>query len=142
MRPRCLIHSYIHVQPWQPGLVPGSHRREGSDSRAAPAPAVKRRGLISHPESRGCEFLREGANHSVYVNRGARETSTVPRHREVDDLLVRKLYRNLQVPRTVTRNTRVKVAAPFLERRIASVRNQPVRCSSTPEPLGSTWALS
>jgi len=59
---------------------------------------VKRRDLISHVESHGCELLREGANHSVYVNRRARKTSTVPRHREVDDFLARKICRDLEVP--------------------------------------------
>jgi len=32
-----------------------------------------------------CEFLREGDNHTVYVNRPARKSSSVPRHREVND---------------------------------------------------------
>jgi len=59
---------------------------------------VKRRALISHLEIHGCELLREGANHSVYVNRRARKTSTVPRHREVDDFLARKICRDLEVP--------------------------------------------
>jgi hypothetical protein len=43
-------------------------------------------------------LLREGANHSVYVNRSARKTSTVPRHREINDLLARKICRDLEVP--------------------------------------------
>ncbi len=59
---------------------------------------MKRRDLISHLESHGCEFLREGANHSVYVNQRARKTSTVPRHREVDEFLARKICRDLEVP--------------------------------------------
>ena len=29
---------------------------------------MKRRNLIHHIELHGCEFLREGANHTVYVN--------------------------------------------------------------------------
>jgi len=59
---------------------------------------VKRRDLIRHLESHGCEFLREGGNHTVYVNRRARKTSTVPRHREVDDQLARKICRDLDIP--------------------------------------------
>jgi predicted RNA binding protein YcfA (HicA-like mRNA interferase family) len=58
---------------------------------------VKRRHLISHLEAQGCELLREGGNHSVYVNRAARKTSTVPRHREVDDFLARKICRDLEI---------------------------------------------
>ena len=59
---------------------------------------MKRRDLISHLESNGCELLREGANHSVYVNRRAHKTSTVPRHREVDESLARKICRDLEIP--------------------------------------------
>ncbi|MFP5285855.1 MAG: addiction module toxin, HicA family, partial [Thermoanaerobaculia bacterium] len=38
---------------------------------------MKRRDLIRHLEAQGCELLREGSRHSVYVNRKARKTSTV-----------------------------------------------------------------
>jgi hypothetical protein len=48
---------------------------------------VKRIDLIRHLESQGCRLLLEGANHSVYLNPVARKTSTVPRHREVDEFL-------------------------------------------------------
>jgi len=59
---------------------------------------MKRRDLIRHLEEHGCEFLREGGNHTVYVNRAARKTSTVPRHREIDEFLARKICRDLEVP--------------------------------------------
>ncbi len=58
---------------------------------------MKRVDLIRHLESQGCLFFREGSKHSVYMNRAARTTSTVPRHREVDDFLVRKICRDLQI---------------------------------------------
>jgi len=59
---------------------------------------VKRRELIRHLESHGCELLREGARHSVYVNRRARKASAVPRHSEINDFLANKICRDLQVP--------------------------------------------
>jgi mRNA interferase HicA len=59
---------------------------------------LKRRDLVRHLEAHGCELLREGANHSVFVNRSASKTSTVPRHRELNDFLVRKICRDLEVP--------------------------------------------
>lgn len=59
---------------------------------------MKRRDLIRHLEAQGCEWLREGGNHTVYVNRAAQKTSAVPRHREVNDFLARKICRDLQVP--------------------------------------------
>ena len=60
---------------------------------------MKRRDLVRHIERQGCEFLREGANHTLYVNRTARKTSTVPRHNEIDEDLARKICKDLQVPR-------------------------------------------
>jgi predicted RNA binding protein YcfA (HicA-like mRNA interferase family) len=53
---------------------------------------------VRHLEATGCQLLREGANHSVYVNRTSRKTSTVPRHREVNDFLVRKICKDLDIP--------------------------------------------
>ncbi len=49
-------------------------------------------------EEQGCEFLREGGNHTVYVNRARRKASSVPRHREINDFLVRKICRDLEIP--------------------------------------------
>jgi mRNA interferase HicA len=34
----------------------------------------------------------------VYVNRAVRKTSTVPRHREINDYLARKICKDLDVP--------------------------------------------
>ncbi|MGH9969371.1 MAG: type II toxin-antitoxin system HicA family toxin [Pyrinomonadaceae bacterium] len=59
---------------------------------------MKRKALIRHLEAHGCEFLREGKKHTVYVNRSTQSSSTVPRHREVNDFLVSKICRDLQVP--------------------------------------------
>jgi len=59
---------------------------------------MKRRDLIRHLEAHGCEWLREGGNHTVYVNRIAQTTSAVPRHREINDFLARKICRDLQIP--------------------------------------------
>ena len=59
---------------------------------------MKRRDLIRHLEKHGCEFLREGQNHTVYINRSTQKTSTIPRHREINDFLARKICRDLQIP--------------------------------------------
>jgi len=59
---------------------------------------VKRFDLIHHLERHGCELLREGANHSLYVNRTKRKSSSVPRHREINDFLARRICRALDVP--------------------------------------------
>jgi len=60
---------------------------------------MKRVDLIRHLERCGCEFLREGNNHTVYVNRAARKSSSVPRHREINDFLARKTCADLQIPK-------------------------------------------
>jgi predicted RNA binding protein YcfA (HicA-like mRNA interferase family) len=49
--------------------------------------------LLDH----GCELLREGGNHSIFVNRTAAKTSTVPRHAEINDDLAKKICRDLGV---------------------------------------------
>ena len=58
---------------------------------------MKRIDFIRHLEAQGCEFLREGSKHTVYVNRQTQKTSNVPRHREINDLLVRKICKDFQV---------------------------------------------
>ncbi|MFQ5688633.1 MAG: type II toxin-antitoxin system HicA family toxin, partial [Candidatus Scalindua sp.] len=52
---------------------------------------MKRKDLIRHLEKNGCEFLREGGNHTVYVNRMERKVSTIPRHREIDKNLAKRI---------------------------------------------------
>jgi predicted RNA binding protein YcfA (HicA-like mRNA interferase family) len=59
---------------------------------------MKRRDLLRYLAEHGCELLREGSRHSVFYNPKAQTTSTVPRHREVDDFLARKICRDLQIP--------------------------------------------
>jgi len=59
---------------------------------------MKRRDLIRHLETHGCVLLREGGKHSVYVNPATGKSSTVPRHREINDFLARKICRDLEVP--------------------------------------------
>lgn len=59
---------------------------------------MKRRDLLRHLRAHGCELLREGGRHSVLVNRAKGVASTVPRHREIDDMLARKICRDLEVP--------------------------------------------
>jgi predicted RNA binding protein YcfA (HicA-like mRNA interferase family) len=59
---------------------------------------MKRRDLIRHLETHGCEFLREGGNHTIYVNRPKHKVSAVPRHREVIDFTARKICKDLEIP--------------------------------------------
>ncbi|CCQ57829.1 MULTISPECIES: type II toxin-antitoxin system HicA family toxin [Crocosphaera] len=59
---------------------------------------MKRRDLIKYLENNGCELLREGGNHTIYVNRKEQKVSAIPRHREINDYLARKICRDLQIP--------------------------------------------
>lgn len=59
---------------------------------------MKRLDLIRHLEANGCEFLREGGSYTIYVNRAAQRSTSIPRHREINNLLARKICRDLQVP--------------------------------------------
>jgi mRNA interferase HicA len=60
---------------------------------------MKRVDLIRHLALNGIQFLREGGSHSVYVNRASGKTSTVPRHREINDFLAQKICKDLDVPK-------------------------------------------
>jgi predicted RNA binding protein YcfA (HicA-like mRNA interferase family) len=60
---------------------------------------MKRIDLIRHLERHGVQFLREGGNHSIYVNQSAGKTSTIPRHREINDFLAQKICKDLEVPK-------------------------------------------
>ncbi len=60
---------------------------------------MKRRELIKHIEFYKCELLREGGKHTIYVNRTEKKVSTIPRHREIDENLCRKICKDLAIPR-------------------------------------------
>jgi predicted RNA binding protein YcfA (HicA-like mRNA interferase family) len=55
---------------------------------------VKRLALTRHLERTGCVLVREGANHSLWIGPDKR-LSTVPRHREINVFLARKICRDL-----------------------------------------------
>jgi mRNA interferase HicA len=59
---------------------------------------MKRQELIRHLEAHGCRLLRDKGKHSVYVNPANNRTSAVPRHREINDFLARKICRDLGIP--------------------------------------------
>lgn len=58
---------------------------------------MKRRDLLKHLESQGCEFLREGGNHTIFVNRENKKSSSIPRHNEINEILAKKICKDLDV---------------------------------------------
>ncbi len=59
---------------------------------------MKRLDLVRHLERHACVVLCEGGNHTVYVNPAVRKVSAVPRHREINEFLARKICRDLEIP--------------------------------------------
>jgi mRNA interferase HicA len=59
---------------------------------------MKRVDLIKHLERHGCEFLREGGSHTIFMNRPVKKVSSVPRHREILEFTARKICKDLQIP--------------------------------------------
>ena len=59
---------------------------------------MKRIELIRHLETHGCVLLREGSRHTLYFNPANELTSAIPRHRELNDFLARKICRDRGVP--------------------------------------------
>ena len=59
---------------------------------------MKRRRLLAHLKAHGCEFLREGGRHTMYVNRAAGRSAAVPRHGEITNNMARKISKDLGIP--------------------------------------------
>jgi predicted RNA binding protein YcfA (HicA-like mRNA interferase family) len=58
---------------------------------------MKRVDLIKHLLENKCEFIREGARHSVFFNPQTKRISTVPRHNEIHNFLAKKICRDLGI---------------------------------------------
>lgn len=59
---------------------------------------MKRKDLIRHLEKHDCEFVREGKEHTLYINRKTKRSTAVPRHREIPNGTVRSICRALGIP--------------------------------------------
>jgi mRNA interferase HicA len=59
---------------------------------------MKRKELIRHLRSQGCEFIREGGKHSWWFNPNLNKRSAVPRHNEIVDVLAKKICKDLGIP--------------------------------------------
>ena len=56
---------------------------------------MKLRDLVSALEAAGCVLLRHGARHDIYHNPRTGRSQPVPRHREVNERLARKIIKDL-----------------------------------------------
>ena len=58
---------------------------------------MKRKKLLQHLRLHGCEQLREGSRHSWWHNPLQNKRSAIPRHTEVNDILARKICKDLGI---------------------------------------------
>jgi len=58
---------------------------------------MKKSKLIKHLSNNGCELLREGSRHSWWHNPILNRRSAIPRHTEIDDLLAKKICKDLGI---------------------------------------------
>lgn len=56
---------------------------------------MKRRDLIAELERAGCVLLRNGAKHDIYHQPKSGRSEPVPRHREINEMLAKKILRSL-----------------------------------------------
>jgi len=56
---------------------------------------MKRRDLIKRIEGFGSQLLRHGGKHDIYHNPKTGATQPVPRHKEINEILARKIVRDL-----------------------------------------------
>ena len=59
---------------------------------------MKLNALLKHLRRHGCHLKREGRSHALWTNPTTGATEAVPRHKEVPDVLARKICRGLSVP--------------------------------------------
>jgi hypothetical protein len=60
---------------------------------------MKRHDLLRCLEKHGCEFLREDGNRPIYINRSARNSSGIPRHRQIIEFIAPKVCNDLDTPK-------------------------------------------
>ena len=60
---------------------------------------MKREELIRYLSENGCELLREGGRHSWWWNPKLNKRSSVPRHKEIRNVLANKICKDLGIER-------------------------------------------
>ena len=56
---------------------------------------MKHRDLVTELERAGCVLSRNGARHDIYHNPKSGKSEPVPRHREINELLAKKILKSL-----------------------------------------------
>lgn len=58
---------------------------------------MKTNNFIRYLNEQNCQLIREGGNHSIFRNQSNRKISSIPRHKEVKNNLVRKICKDLDI---------------------------------------------
>lgn len=58
---------------------------------------MKREAFLKHLRRNGCVLKREGGNHSLWTNAVTGSTQAVPRHREIEEGLVRHICKEFDI---------------------------------------------
>ena len=59
---------------------------------------MKRRDLVGRLEEMGCRLIRHGGRHDIYRNPATGNAEPVPRHREINENLARRIIHRLSPP--------------------------------------------
>lgn len=59
---------------------------------------MKRTAFLKHLKQHGCTLVREGGNHSLYLNPKNGKQSTVGRHPELSNLMCKIICKQLEIP--------------------------------------------
>ena len=58
---------------------------------------MKRVDLLRHLRQHGCQFVREGSDHSIWENPANTRRTAVPRHREIPDYTCMRICKQLGI---------------------------------------------
>jgi len=58
---------------------------------------MNREQLIRKLKKQGCIFLRHGSKHDIYLNPETNLKQPIPRHKEIDERLVKHILKNLGI---------------------------------------------
>ena len=56
---------------------------------------MKRHDLIAQLEQAGCYLIRRGGKHDIFHNPDTGKTEPIPRHREINERLAKKIIKSL-----------------------------------------------
>ena len=59
---------------------------------------MKREKVLKHLRKHGCILSREGKKHTIIWNPVAKRGAAVPRHKEIKDVLVMVICKELEIP--------------------------------------------